>query len=72
MIEGYDKLYLKGKNKKSPNLSIKDKYILEEFVKDLESTYTVKEYIGKSKFENSCKFEKNVINCNLRTVSLVL
>ena len=36
------------------SLSIKDKYILEEFVKDLESTYTVKEYIGKSKFENSC------------------
>lgn len=36
------------------SLSIKDKYILEEFVKDLESTYVVKEYIGKSKFENSC------------------
>ena len=36
------------------SLSIKDKYILEEFVKDLESTYAVKEYIGKSKFENSC------------------
>ena len=36
------------------SLSIKDKYILEEFVKDLESTYTVKEYIGKSKFENNC------------------
>lgn len=36
------------------SLSIKDKYILEEFVKDLESTYTVKEYIGKSKFKNSC------------------
>lgn len=36
------------------SLSIKDKYILEEFLKDLQSTYTVKEYIGKSKFENSC------------------
>lgn len=36
------------------SLSIKDKYILEEFLKDLDSTYTVKEYIGKSKFENSC------------------
>lgn len=36
------------------SLSIKDKYILEEFVKDLESTYAVKEYINKSKFENSC------------------
>lgn len=36
------------------SLSVKDKYILEEFLKDLDSTYTVKEYVGKSKFENSC------------------
>lgn len=37
------------------SLAIEDKYILEEFKKDLDSTYEVKEYIGKSTFDGISK-----------------